>query len=281
MKKQGYVNMEGQIVKIISNSYSVKIDDEIYECKARGKFRNDKITPVVGDKCIIDCKNSYIIDILPRKNFLERPLIANIDMAVIVTSVKKPDLSLNLLDKLISIITINKITPVICFTKLDLLEKKELKNLKNIINYYNSIGIKVFTNKKVKKLCKELKNNIVVFTGQTGAGKSTLLNKISPILNLKTGEISESLGRGKHTTRHVELFEIKKMYIADTPGFSALDISKYTKEEIKNSFIEFKHNNCKFNDCSHINEKNCDIKNKVDSGKILKSRYENYLNFIK
>ena len=273
--------MEGQIIKIISNSYSVKINNEVYECKARGKFRNDKITPVVGDRCIIDCKNCYIIDILPRKNFLERPLIANIDMAVIVTSVKKPDLSLNLLDKLISLITINKITPVICFTKLDLLNKEELKDLKKLIKYYKTIGIKVFTNKKSRKLMNELKNNIVVFTGQTGAGKSTLLNKISPVLNLKTGEISESLGRGKHTTRHVELFEIKKMYIADTPGFSSLDISNYSKEEIKNSFIEFRDNNCKFNDCFHINEKQCEIKDKVDRGIILKSRYENYLNFIK
>ena len=273
--------MEGQIIKIISNTYSVKINNEVYECKARGKFRNDKITPVVGDRCIIDCKNCYIIDILPRKNFLERPLIANIDMAVIVTSVKKPDLSLNLLDKLISLITINKITPVICFTKLDLLNKEELKDLKKLIKYYKTIGIKAFTNKKVRKLMNELKNNIVVFTGQTGAGKSTLLNKISPVLNLKTGEISESLGRGKHTTRHVELFEIKKMYIADTPGFSSLDISNYSKEEIKNSFIEFRGNNCKFSDCFHINEKQCEIKDKVDRGIILKSRYENYLNFIK
>lgn len=273
--------MEGQIIKIISNTYSVKINNEVYECKARGKFRNDKITPVVGDRCIIDCKNCYIIDILPRKNFLERPLIANIDMAVIVTSVKKPDLSLNLLDKLISLITINKIVPVICFTKLDLLNKEELKDLKKLIKYYKTIGIKVFTNKKVKKLMKELKNNIVVFTGQTGAGKSTLLNKISPVLNLKTVEISESLGRGKHTTRHVELFEIKKMYIADTPGFSSLDISNYSKEEIKSSFIEFRDNNCKFSDCFHINEKQCEIKDKVNRGIILKSRYENYLNFIK
>ena len=273
--------MEGQIIKIISNTYSVKINNEVYECKARGKFRNDKITPVVGDRCIIDCKNCYIIDILPRKNFLERPLIANIDMAVIVTSVKKPDLSLNLLDKLISLITINKIVPVICFTKLDLLNKEELKDLKKLIKYYKAIGIKVFTNKKVRKLMKELKNNIVVFTGQTGAGKSTLLNKISPVLNLKTGEISESLGRGKHTTRHVELFEIKKMYIADTPGFSSLDISNYSKEEIKNSFKEFRDNNCKFSDCFHINEKQCEIKDKVNRGIILKSRYENYLNFIK
>lgn len=272
--------MEGQIIKIISNLYSVKVNNQVYECRARGKFRNNKITPVVGDKCIIDCENSYIIDILPRKNSLERPLIANVDIAVIVTSVKKPDLSLNLLDKMISIITINNIEPVICFTKIDLLNKKELKNIKILIKYYNSIGIKTLTNQKVNKLCRMLKKKIVVFTGQTGAGKSSLLNRIDKNLNLKTGEISESLGRGKHTTRHVELFEIKKMYIADTPGFSSLDFYGIDKEQIKSSFIEFKNHNCKFKDCNHINEKECKIKEKVNNGLILKSRYDNYINFI-
>ena len=272
--------MEGQIIKIISNLYSVKINNQIYECRARGKFRNDKITPVVGDRCIIDCKNCYIIDILPRKNYLERPLISNVDVAVIVTSVKKPDLSLNLLDKMISIITINDIKPVICFTKLDLLNKKEIKEIKKIMKYYNSIGIKTVTNQKVNKLCRLLKKKIVVFTGQTGAGKSSLLNKIDKNLNLKTGEISESLGRGKHTTRHVELFEIKKMYIADTPGFSSLDFYGISKEQIKMSFAEFRNHNCKFKDCSHINEKECEIKQKVNNGIIMKSRYDNYLNFI-
>ncbi|MBE6160618.1 MAG: ribosome small subunit-dependent GTPase A [Firmicutes bacterium] len=272
--------MEGQIVKIISDLYSVKIGKDIYECKARGKFRNERITPVVGDRCIIDCKESVINEILPRKNSMERPLIANVDIAVIVTSVKKPDLSLNLLDKMISLVTINNIQPIICFTKLDLANKEELKEIKKLTKYYNSIGIKTTNNIKYKKLCKMLKKKIVVFTGQTGAGKSSLLNRIDNKLNLKTDEISEALGRGKHTTRHVELFEIKKMLIADTPGFSALDFRDISKEAIKNSFIEFKNSNCKFNDCNHINEKECEVKEKVKNNIILKSRYDNYINFV-
>ena len=272
--------MEGQIIKIISDLYSVKVANNIYECKARGKFRNERITPVVGDRCIINCKDNVIEEILPRRNSMERPLIANVDIAVIVTSVKKPNLSLNLLDKMISLVTINNIKPIICFTKLDLANKEELKQVKELTKYYNSIGIKTTNNIKYKKLCKLLKNKIVVFTGQTGAGKSSLLNKIDKSLNLKTDEISEALGRGKHTTRHVELFQIKKMLIADTPGFSALDFNSVSKEDIKSSFIEFKNSNCKYNDCNHINEKDCEIKEKVEKGIILKSRYDNYINFV-
>lgn len=273
--------MQGQIIKIISNLYSVKVNDQIYECRARGKFRNEKITPVVGDYCLIDKENCYIISILPRKNVLSRPMIANVDIALIVTSVKKPELSLNLLDKMISIVEINHILPIICFTKLDLLNQKETKELKKLKKYYNSIGIKTVTNQNIKKLYRLLKDKIVVFTGQTGAGKSSLLNKMDKTLHLKTGEISESLGRGKHTTRHVELFCIKKILIADTPGFSSLDFYGITKEQIKNSFREFQDSNCQFKDCNHINEKNCSIKKKVEEEKILKSRYENYVHFLK
>lgn len=273
--------MNGRIIKIISDTYSVKTENGIYDCKVRGKFRNQKLIPVVGDNCIIDYKNLVITDILPRKNSLDRPLISNVDIAVIVTSVKEPDLSLNLLDKMISLVTINNIEPIICFTKLDLANRNEIKEVKKLTKYYNSIGIKTTSNTKYKTLCKWLKDKLVVFTGQTGSGKSSLLNKIDKTLNLKTDEISKSLGRGKHTTRHVELFEIKKMYIADTPGFSALDFKDISKDEIKNSFIEFRDSNCKFKDCNHINENDCSVKDKVNKKIILKSRYDNYINFFK
>lgn len=273
--------MQGKIVKIISNLYTIKVEDSFIECRARGKFRKEAITPLVGDNCIVDIENKYILQILPRKNELSRPQISNVDIALIVTSVKKPDLSLHLLDKMISIVSINKIEPTLCFTKLDLLNKQEKKEIKKIIKYYKKIGYQVITNQEYKKLNKILKNKMVVVTGQTGAGKSTLLNKMDKTLNLKTDEISESLGRGKHTTRHVELFTFRNFYIADTPGFSSLDFDNIKKEDIKNSFIEFKKYSCPFKDCMHDKEKKCEIKKVVEEEKILLSRYQNYLDFIK
>ena len=273
--------MQGKIIRIISNLYTVKCSDGKYDCQARGKFRNDKITPLVGDDCIIDKDNKYILEILPRKNELKRPLVSNIDTAVIVTSIKQPDLSLNLLDKMLSIITINKIKPIICFTKLDLADKNDKKLIKQLKKYYESINIPVLNNKKIGKLKRCLKNQVVVFTGQTGAGKSSLLNKIDKTLNLKTGEISMALNRGKHTTRHVELFELNNAYIVDTPGFSALDFNDISDEQIKDSFVEFGKYNCKFNNCMHINEKECKVKDTVENQQILLSRYENYKSFVK
>lgn len=273
--------MQGKIIRIISNLYTVKCSDGKYDCQARGKFRNDKITPLVGDDCIIDKDNKYILEILPRKNELKRPLVSNIDTAVIVTSIKQPDLSLNLLDKMLSIITINKIKPIICFTKLDLADKNDKKLIKQLKKYYESINIPVLNNKKIGKLKRSLKNQVVVFTGQTGAGKSSLLNKIDKTLNLKTGEISMALNRGKHTTRHVELFELNNTYIVDTPGFSALDFNDISDEQIKDSFVEFGKYNCKFNNCMHINEKECKVKDAVENQQILLSRYENYKSFVK
>ena len=233
--------MEGRIIKIISNLYTVQTKEIQIECRARGKFRNEKIIPLVGDTCTIDVENAYILEILPRKNYLNRPMIANVDVALLVTSVKKPDLSLNLLDKMIASVEINKIEPILCFSKIDLLSKEEKTEQKKIRDYYKRIGYTVITNDKYKKLNKILKKKMVVITGQTGAGKSTLLNKLDKSLHLKTDEISESLGRGKHTTRHVELFCFQDFYIADTPGFSSLDFEDVSKEEIRNSFKEFQY----------------------------------------
>jgi len=149
--------MQGKIIKIISNLYTIQTEKETIECRARGKFRNDKITPLVGDYCTIDKENKYILEILPRKNFLERPTIANVDAALIVTSVKKPNLSLNLLDKMLSIITLNKIEPILCFSKIDLLSKQEKKELKKICKYYKEIGYQVVTNQNKNLLKKDTK----------------------------------------------------------------------------------------------------------------------------
>ncbi|MEG0825941.1 MAG: ribosome small subunit-dependent GTPase A [Bacilli bacterium] len=271
--------MEGLIIKIVSNDYTVLSNNKNYVCKARGKFRNLKITPLVGDKVLFDEKSKYIMDIKKRKNYLVRPPVANIDQAFIITSSKEPEFSSNLLDKLLVIIEFNNIKPIICFTKLDLLNQSELNLIENIINYYKKIGYEVYKNNELDLIKQTFKNKITVFTGQSGAGKSTLLNKIDSTLNIKTDIISHSLGRGKHTTRHVELLDILNGLVADTPGFSAITFNGMTKTDLRDNFIEFNvyKDKCQYRDCMHRNEENCNIKNNTE---ILKSRYENYLKFI-
>lgn len=273
--------MVGKIVKQISNDYTVRVNDDLYICKPRGKFRNLSITPLVGDNVIIDDKNNYILEILDRKNKLDRPSISNIDQVVIVTSVKIPDFSSNLLDKLLTIIEFNKIEPIICFTKLDLLDNDKLKEIESIMNYYSKIGYQVYRNTDLE-LRKIFKNKVTVFAGQSGAGKSSLLNILDESLNLKVGEVSIALGRGKHTTRHTELIEVLDGYIADTPGFSSINFNGMKKEDIKDNFREFDlyKNDCEYKDCMHINETKCAVKDNVKNNNILKSRYQNYLKFI-
>ena len=273
--------MVGKIVKQISNDYTVKVDDQLYICKPRGKFRNLNITPLVGDNVIIDEKNKYILEILKRKNELDRPSVSNIDQVVIVTSVKIPDFSTNLLDKLLVIIEFNRIKPIICFTKLDLIDEIELKKIESVIGYYKKIGYEVYknTDSDFKTI---FKNKVTVFAGQSGAGKSSLLNRLDDKLNLKVGDVSVALGRGKHTTRHTELIEVLGGYIVDTPGFSSLNFDGMSVEDIRDNFIEFEFykDNCEYRDCKHVNEIKCAIKENVKSKKILNSRYENYLKFI-
>ena len=273
--------MIGRIIKIVSNDYTVISDNKLYICKARGKFRKLGITPLVGDNVEINEQDKYILNILPRKNELERPSVANIDQAIIVTSVKIPDYSSNLLDKLLTIIEYNNIKPIICFTKLDLLNEEELEEINKVKDYYMSIGYEVYDNTS-DKLKDIFKDKITVFAGQSGAGKSSLLNRLDNSLNLETGEVSYALGRGKHTTRHTELINVLGGLIADTPGFSAITLNNMKKEDIRDNFIEFNKykENCEYSDCMHINENNCAIKDKVKNNIILKSRYDNYVKFI-
>lgn len=272
--------MEGQITKILSNLYFVTTKDKVYECRSRGRFRKDNITPVVGDYVIFDNKENYILEIKDRTNYLDRPLVSNVTQAFIITSAKQPDFSANLLDKLLVVCHCNNIKPIICFTKMDLLNNKEKKEFKQIIKYYKHIGYKVLTNKNLFRIKRTFKDETTVFTGQTGAGKSTLINKLDKTLNLETNEISKALGRGKHTTRHVELINLFKGKVLDTPGFSSIDLSKYSKEELRNSFIEFNKYECPFKDCFHLNEKECVVKKAVKEKKILQSRYEDYIKFF-
>ena len=274
--------MQGIIIKNISNDYVVESNEKQYTCKARGKFKKDKIIPLVGDKCIFDEEKKYIIELLPRSTELVRPPVANINQAFIITSAKEPDYSSNLLDKLLCIIEYNNITPVICFTKLDLLNEEEKQKIEETLSYYKKIGYKVFKNTEIEEIKKSFKEKITVFTGQSGAGKSTLLNKLNPSLNLKTNEISQALGRGKHTTRHVELIEMYGGLIADTPGFSSISFIGMKDEDIRDNFIEFNEYRefCEYKDCMHISETDCEIKRQLGKN-ILDSRYENYLKFIK
>lgn len=272
--------VQGQIIKQISNLYTVRVGNITYDCRARGKFRQDKISPVVGDNVKVDIDNKYITEILARRNILSRPVISNVDIAFIVTSTTKPNLDLTLLDKLLSVIIHNNIEPVICFTKIDLLNEKEKEIIDKLKKYYELIGIKTFYNSETNKIIEYIKDKVVVLAGQTGAGKSSLLNLLDPNLNIKTAAISEALGRGKHTTRHVELYKIAGSYIADTPGFSALDLKDMTREQLRDTFPEFTSGECKFRDCMHNKEIGCKVKESVEKKLILQSRYNNYLQFM-
>lgn len=271
--------MEGLIIKNISDLYVVKSNDKVYNCKAKGLFRKEGITPTVGDKVIFDEEKKVITNILTRKNILIRPPISNVDQAIIVMSVVNPTFSTNLVDKFINIIEYNNIKPILCLTKLDLLEDKTAIN--KYIDYYKSIGYEVILNTEIDKIKEILKNKITVITGQSGVGKSTLLNKLDETLSLKTNEISYALGRGKHTTRHVELISLFDGYVADTPGFSSLTFIGMNKEDIRDNMIEFNNykDKCRYKDCMHLKEDECEIKRMVEEGTILKSRYENYEKF--
>lgn len=272
--------MKGQIIKISSDLHFISCENEVYPCKCRGIFRKEHITPVVGDYVLFSKEKSLIEEVLPRKNVFERPKVSNIDQAFLITSLRLPDFSTNLLDKFISLMEMNHVEPIICITKRDLMNQYELNKIDEILSYYKNIGYKVVYNTELDKIKELLRDKTSVFTGQTGAGKSTLLNKLNPNWNLETGEVSLALGRGRHTTRVVELFEINGGKVMDTPGFSSLEFKNYTKEDIKNSFIEFSKYPCPFKDCSHTNEKECVVKRSVLANNILESRYLNYLNFI-
>lgn len=273
--------MQGRIIKQISNQYTVAIKDKIFTCNARGKFKNMGLSPLVGDMVDINTDTRTIEKILPRKNELYRPTVANVDCALIVTSIKKPDLSLSLLDKLITIILAKNVKPIIVLTKLDLIDNQAKRKLKPIINYYKSLDIPVLTNKNIFKLKRLLKNQVVVLTGQTGAGKSTLINKFDKSLNIETKPISDALNRGVHTTRHTEIYKIGHIYLVDTPGFSALDLKDISISDLKNTFKEFDNYSCAYKDCTHDAEKGCGVKIALENGKILQTRYQNYLRFLK
>ena len=272
-----FVN-KGKVIRIISNLYSVLVNDTIINARARGKFRQNEISPMVGDEVVIDIEKKYILEILPRKNYLTRPNISNIDLVICVTSTKEPALSLNLLDKQLAFLALHNIPSMICFTKYDLLNKEEQEEINTLITYYQKIGIDTVINTELTKINTILKGKEVGLLGQSGAGKSSLINKLGNY-NIKTQPISKALGRGIHTTRHVEIYKVNDFYLLDTPGFSALDLNFTDAAKLKDGFIEFKNYHCRFNDCLHYKEIDCGVKEALGK-EILNSRYENYISFL-
>lgn len=281
---------QGQIRKALSGYYYVQYEGELIQCRGRGVFRNRGESPLVGD--IVDFtrdgnSDGTVTKIHERKNALVRPPIANVDQAILVFSVKEPNFNTVLLDRFLVVLESFHIQPIICLTKMDLLNEKEHEELARYISDYEEFGYQVFTTSKgdttlMNKVELLLKDRVTVLAGQSGVGKSTLLNTLLPDLNLKTGEISQSLGRGKHTTRHVELIEVCGGLLADTPGFSSFDFDTIEKEELTNCFPEFVQlaDQCKFRGCIHTKEPKCAVKTALDEGTVKQYRYEHYEQFL-
>ncbi len=271
--------MTGKIICINASIHKVLLENNtIIDTKTRGRLRNEKVEPVVGDNVVVNIETKTIEKVLPRKNYLNRPLISNVDKLLIVMSTSIPAFSSYLIDKFLLIAKSNNIEPIIIITKTDMISIKEKNEIKKYISYYRKLGIKVYINSSVSKIKKEFIGSVVALAGQTGSGKSSLLNRIDASLRLKTGEVSESLGRGKHTTRLVELLEVNNGLIADTPGFSSLELNM-DKKKIKTYYPDF-NKDCKYRSCLHIKEQGCKIIELVNSGKIPKWRYDNYIKFL-
>lgn len=278
--------IKGQIRKAISGFYYVHADGETYQTRGRGNFRNRKITPLVGDQVLFESENKtdgYLLEVMPRKNQLVRPPVANVDLGVVVTSLVEPNFSYNLLDRFLVTLEYESIEPVIFLTKTDLASNEQ--QIDEIKQTYETIGYPVIVPKYPRdtaELIRYFPERLTVFMGQSGAGKSTLLNQISPDLNLETGEISDSLGRGRHTTRHVELLPLYDGLVADTPGFSSIDFLTIETTELPKQFPEFvsASNHCRFRECMHAKEPGCEVKRQVETGEIAQTRYENYLQFL-
>ncbi|TFB23256.1 ribosome small subunit-dependent GTPase A [Filobacillus milosensis] len=281
---------QGIIIKALSGFYDVLVEDKVITCKGRGLFRKKKITPLVGDYVEIETQedgSGTIVNVEKRRNELIRPPVANIDQAIIVSSLVEPDFNPLLLDRFLALIEFKDINPLVVFTKEDLTTEKQINELNEFTKVYQTIGYDVLVVSKVmddlnEKIFPYLKNKLSVIAGQSGVGKSTLLNQLDQGLEIETNNISKSLGRGKHTTRHVELYPIGKGFVADTPGFSSLDFDEIELEELRFCFSEFLEvqDSCKFRGCLHINEPKCAVKEAVKQGDIAQFRYEHYQNFF-
>lgn len=275
----------GRIIKSLSGVYRVDVNGEMYDTKPRGLFRKNKFSPIVGDVVDFEVENvteGYIHHVHERKNEIKRPPVSNVDHLILVMSAVEPDFSTQLLDRFLVIAHSYHMRPRILVTKKDLTSTENQKNIETLLNVYESMGYQtqfIGMDDDVGQVFSNWGEGLAVLSGQSGVGKSTLLNKYFPDLNIETQHISKALNRGRHTTRHVELFERSEGYIADTPGFSALDFDHIQKDEIKHYFMELHDYGefCKFRDCNHINEPKCNIKAELEKGNIAQFRYDHYL----
>lgn len=277
-------------MKGIGGFYYVDVPEHgLYECKAKGSFRNQKVKPLPGDDVIIDVldeekKLGNIVEISERINELIRPAVANVDQALIEFAAAQPNPNLNLLDRFLLLMSHQQVNTIICFNKIDIAEPEVLERLASIYEKsgYPVVFVSTYTGRGMNKIHQLLRGKTTVFAGPSGVGKSSLLNELMPEANAKTGEISEKIKRGKHTTRHSELMKAEEgTYLIDTPGFSTLYLNPIEKEELKAYYAEFQpyEEECRFLGCSHTHEPDCGVKQAVEQGEIHKVRYKNYVEF--
>lgn len=279
--------MQGKIVKGIAGFYYIHVAGSgVYECKAKGIFRKERVKPLVGDNVDIEVideneKTGNIVKVLPRKNELVRPAVANIDQALVVFAITKPSPHFNLLDRFLVMMESKHIPVILCFNKEDIADDAQIKELEEL---YSGCGYPcVFTSalmqRNIGQIRELLSGKTTAIAGPSGVGKSSIINVLQPEANMETGDISRKIGRGKHTTRHSELFPVDDdSYIMDTPGFSSLYISDFEKEDLKYYFPEFGkyEGTCRFDGCSHTHEPDCAVKKGVLDGKIAAVRYDSY-----
>lgn len=279
--------MQGKIVKGIAGFYYIHVVEfGVYECKAKGVFRKEKIKPLVGDNVIIEVldekeKTGNIIEILQRSNELIRPAVANIDQALVVFAVTKPSPHFNLLDRFLVMMESKHIPVILCFNKEDLADSSQIEELEKIYSKcgYPCVFTSALERKNIGRIKELLRGKTTAIAGPSGVGKSSIINILQPGANMETGAISQKIERGRHTTRHSELFPIdENSYIMDTPGFSSLYVNDFEKEELKYFFPEFEkyEGNCRFHGCDHIHEPGCAVKEAVESGNVSKVRYDDY-----
>lgn len=279
--------MQGRIIKGIAGFYYVYADGGLYECKAKGIFRNRKMKPLVGDMVEIeildeDKKLGNMTEILPRKNELIRPAVANVDQALVIFAAKNPKPNYNLLDRFLLMMEKQQVPAVVCFNKTDLARERELSALTDV---YKDCGYRViFTSVSEETGLSEIREAVehktTVLAGPSGVGKSSMMNLLYPQAAMETGEISEKIKRGKHTTRHSELIHVEgDTFVMDTPGFSSLFVDMFEEDEIKYYFKEFEpyEGKCRFQGCSHTHEPGCGVKEALEQGKISQIRYDNYV----